>query len=87
MDYVHVNSMRISGSVRRVLRIPADNVRSGVDQSVKELGARRAETLKVQGESRVALKYFGNLVRNSGRQRDMVENVDLETPPPGALGH
>ena len=87
MDYVHANSMRISGSVRRVLRIPADNVRSGLDQSVKELGARRTDTLKVQGESRVALKYFGNLVRNSGRQRDMVENVDLESPPPGAMGH
>ncbi|KAG7126997.1 Transmembrane GTPase fzo1 like protein [Verticillium longisporum] len=86
LDYVHDNSTRISSSVRKVLRIPADNLRVGLDQSVKDLGIRREETLKVKKESQVALKYFGNLVRSSADQRAQLEAVDLETPPPGAVG-
>lgn len=84
MDYVHANSARISASVRKVLRFPADNLRLSLDRSVKELGARREDTIKVRGESEVALKYFGNLVTESARQRDVVGAVDLETTPPGA---
>lgn len=84
MDYVHANSTRISSSVRKVLRFPADNLRLSLDRSVKELGARREDTLKVRGESEVALKYFGNLVAESARQRDVVGGIDLETTPPGA---
>ncbi|KZL72577.1 transmembrane GTPase fzo1 [Colletotrichum tofieldiae] len=85
VDYVHTNSTRISGSVRKVLRYPADNLRVGLEQSVKDLGKRREETLKVRQESEVALKYFGNLVRNSAQQRTVVEGVDLDAPPPGAV--
>lgn len=84
MDYVHDNSTRISSTVRKVLRMPADNLRVQLEQSVKELGARREETLKVRKESEVALKYFSNLVRNSGQQRGQVNAVDLDAPPPGA---
>lgn len=84
MDYVHSNSSRISSSVRKVLRIPADNLRLSLDRSVKELGARREDTLKVRGESEVARRYFGNLVGESARQREVVGGIDLETTPPGA---
>ncbi|PKS13324.1 hypothetical protein jhhlp_000095 [Lomentospora prolificans] len=84
MDYVHSNSSRIAGSVRKILRYPADNLRVSLDRSVKELGTRREETLKVRAESEVALKYFGNLVRKASAQRDAVDNIDLESPPPGA---
>ncbi|KAL0931388.1 Mitofusin FZO1 [Colletotrichum truncatum] len=84
VDYVHGNSTRISSSVRKVLRYPADNLRVGLEQSVKDLGNRREETLKVRQESEVALKYFGNLVRNSAQQRSVVQGVDLDAPPPGA---
>lgn len=81
MDYVHANSTRISSSVNKVLRFPADNLRVGLARSVDQLGARREETLKVRGESEVALKYFGNLVRESGHQRSMVEDIDLDAHP------
>ncbi|KAI1104701.1 hypothetical protein F4804DRAFT_306564 [Jackrogersella minutella] len=81
IDYVHVNSTRISSSVRKVLRIPADNVRVALTSSVEQLGKRREETLKVRGESEVALKYFGNLVRESAHQRTFVEDIDLEAHP------
>lgn len=84
MDYVHANATRVSSSVRKVLRFPADNLRLTLDRSVKELGERREDTLRVRGESEVALKYFGNLVRESAGQRDVVGEMDLENTPPGA---
>ncbi|KAI1484683.1 putative mitochondrial fission protein [Biscogniauxia mediterranea] len=81
IDYVHSNSTRISSSVRKVLRFPADNLRVGLTRSVEQLGTRRDETLKVRSESEVALKYFGNLVRNTAHQRSVVEEVDLDAHP------
>ncbi len=86
VDYVHSHSARIAGSVRKVLRFPADSLRVGLQRSVEQLGSRRDETLKIRAESEVALKYFGNLVRNSANQREMVENIDLEAHPQGLVG-
>ncbi|KAI9745153.1 MAG: mitofusin [Claussenomyces sp. TS43310] len=83
IDYVHANSTRISTSVRKVLRYPADNLRVGLQRSVEHLGVKREETLKVKEESEVASKYFGNLVTRSARIRTNVETVDLEGPAPG----
>lgn len=83
LDYVHNNSSRIAGTVRKVLRFPADAIRDGLNRSVEQLGNRRSETLKTRGESEVALKYFGNLVTDSSRHRATVQAVDLEAPPPG----
>lgn len=80
---MHSNSSRISSSVRKVLRFPADNLRIGLDRSVEHLGAKREETLRVKGESEVARKYFSNLVNQSSRLRSSVEAVDLEGPAPG----
>ncbi|KAG6004761.1 hypothetical protein E4U21_000791 [Claviceps maximensis] len=82
LDYIHVNSSRISSSVRKVLRIPADNLRVGLDQSVKELGNKRDEAEKVKHESEEAGKFFHELVGRSQVQRSMVEAVDLDAPPP-----
>ncbi|OTB07945.1 hypothetical protein M426DRAFT_317447 [Hypoxylon sp. CI-4A] len=86
MDYVHANSTRISGAVRKVLRFPADNLRVSLTRSMEELGVRREETMKVRSESEVALKYFGNLVRESAHQRNLVEEIDLDAHPQGAPG-
>ncbi|KAK2070069.1 hypothetical protein P8C59_004600 [Phyllachora maydis] len=86
IDYVHSNSTRIAGAVRKVLRLPADALRVGLQRSVEQLGSRRDETLKVRKESDVALKYFGNLVRQSAQQRNLVEAIDLDAHPPGLVG-
>ncbi|KAM4062315.1 dynamin family protein [Hirsutella rhossiliensis] len=83
IDYVHSNSTRISSSVRKVLRIPADNLRSGLQQSVKDLGNRLDETAKIKGESEMAAEFFHKLVSRSEEQRIKVEGVDLDAPPPG----
>ncbi|KUJ21730.1 transmembrane GTPase fzo1 [Mollisia scopiformis] len=86
IDYVHANSDRISSSVRRVLRFPADNLRVGLQRSVEQLGTKREETKKIRTESDVARKYFSNLVNETGRIRNTVEAVDLEGPAPGVAG-
>ena len=65
-----------------MLRFPADNLRSGLDRSVEQLGTRREETLHQRGESDVALTYLSNLVRESAKQRTMVDDIDLDSPPP-----
>lgn len=86
IEYVHANSHRIAGAVGKVLRFPADNLRVGLTRSVEQLGKRREETVKIRGESEVALKYFGNLVRESAHQRSLVEDIDLEAHPQGSPG-
>lgn len=86
IDYVHANSDRISSSVRKVLRFPADNLRVGLQRSVEQLGTKKEETKKIRMESDVARKYFGNLVNKTGRIKNTVEAVDLEGPAPGVAG-
>ena len=88
IDYTHTNSVRISSTVRRALRYPAEELRSGLEKSVAELRERRAETEKVKTDSEVARKYFINLVRDSAEGKSGVEDVDLEGGPavPGGYG-
>lgn len=83
IDYTHTNSLRISSEVRRALRYPADKLREGLQRSVEQLQEQKRDTVKVQNESEVARKYFGNLVRESNDVRSRVERVDLEGPAPG----
>ncbi|PHH83434.1 hypothetical protein CDD82_1088 [Ophiocordyceps australis] len=83
LDYVHANSARISSSVRKVLRYPADNLRVGLDKNVKDLSSRRDDTVKAKDESEQASRIFRGLVGESEVQRSMVEAVDLDSPPPG----
>ena len=66
LDYTHANATRISSEVRRALKFPADKLREGLQRSVEQLLDERKEKIKLQGESDVARKYFGNLVRESG---------------------
>lgn len=69
-----------------MLRFPADQLRTGLEASVKRLGEERKEKVQVKRESEVARKYFGNLVRESGEVRRGVEAVDLEGAAPGVGG-
>lgn len=83
LDYTHSNSLRISSEVRRALKYPADKLREGLQRNVEHLQEQKKETVKVQTESEVARKYFGNLVRDSNDIRSRVQRVDLEGPAPG----
>jgi len=73
----------MSTEVRRALKYPADKLREGLQRNVEHLQEQRKQTVKVQDESAVARKYFGNLVRESNDIRSRVERVDLEGPAPG----
>ncbi len=42
--------------------------------------------MKMKGESDVARKYFGNLLRESEDGKRKVEAIDLEGPAPGIAG-
>ena len=81
IDYVHNNASRVSSSVRTVLRMPADNLRVGLEHSVKDLSKKRDETVKIKGESERVSRFFRKLVGESQVQKNMVEGVDLDTPP------
>jgi len=83
IDYTHSNATRISTEVRRALKYPADKLREGLQRNVENLHEQRKETSKVQAESEVARKFFGNLTRESREIRSRVERVDLEGPAPG----
>jgi mitofusin len=83
IDYTHSNATRISTEVRRALKYPADKLREGLQRNVENLQEQRKETTKVQHESEVARKFFGNLTRESREIRSRVERVDLEGPAPG----
>lgn len=84
LDYVHSNSTRISNTVRKVLHIPANSLRVGLQRSVEQLDTRRGDTLKTRKESFDALKFFTNLVQRSAHQRRQIETVDLDAHPLGA---
>lgn len=86
MDYTHSNASRVSAEVRRMLRMPAANLQSGLAQGIEDLARRKDEVSKVKQESEVASKYFSNLFRDNGEYRRAVEQVDLESPLPGAMG-
>lgn len=86
MDYVHSNANRISGEVRRILRLPATNLQASMAQDIENLARRRQEVSKVKKESEVATKYFANLIRDSSENRQTVEGLDLDAPLPGGMG-
>ncbi|CAL5870836.1 uncharacterized protein PFLUO_LOCUS5077 [Penicillium psychrofluorescens] len=85
MDYVHSNANRISSEVRRILRMPAGNLQTNMAQEIEDLGRRKQEVTKIQQESTVAAKYFSNLVRESGQNRQSVDDLDLDAPLPGGM--
>ncbi|KAJ6261880.1 hypothetical protein Dda_2679 [Drechslerella dactyloides] len=78
MDYVHQNSERISKEVRKVLRFPAEELRSGFQKNIEGLKIKKEEATKRKGECEVANKYFGNLLRESREHAGVVRRYDLE---------
>jgi len=87
IDYTHQNATRISHEIRRALKTPANDVRIGLQRNVEKLQTKKEETTKFRKEAEDAHKYFKELVSNSNRLRQNVQNVDLEaTPAPAIAG-
>ncbi|KAI5811135.1 hypothetical protein DFH27DRAFT_531652 [Peziza echinospora] len=81
MDYVHGNSERITKEVRKILRVPADDLRGGFQRVVEKRGKEREQLKEQKKESEVALKYFGNLYRKSTEISKGVNRLDLDNVP------
>lgn len=81
IDYVHNNCDRIAKETRKVLKFPAEDVRSGFQRSIEKQGKTVEETKKTMKESEVAVKYFGNLLREAKQQKSAVSALDLEGHP------
>ncbi|EFY85951.1 GTPase FZO1 [Metarhizium acridum CQMa 102] len=81
IDYVYANSARITDRVRRVLRIPAEDVRAALNSSVRDLEQRRDDMDKLRDKSHAALKCFGNIVWASAAEENTVKEINLEAPP------
>ncbi|KAI9827748.1 MAG: mitofusin [Thelocarpon impressellum] len=86
VDYTHANATRISTEVGKVIRIPADTLRVGLQRSVEKVIRRREDTLKLHEESKGAQKYFTNLVKEADECLSDVDAVDVEGNPPGVAG-
>lgn len=84
MDYVHANSERIMKECRKVLGFPAEELRGAFQRSIEKQGRTMEEKKKLEKESEVAVKYFGNLLREAREHKGGVAKLDLETPPSSA---
>ncbi|KAG5664933.1 hypothetical protein KAF25_008667 [Fusarium avenaceum] len=78
IDYVHANTTRISGSVRKVLRIPCNNMRVDLDRALKDVGERQDDNLRAKAESSMALKYLRNLDQDSAKHSTAIEGLEPE---------
>lgn len=78
IEYVHANATRMPGSVRKVLRIPCNNMRVDLDRASKDVGERRDENLLVKAESSMALSYLRNLVQDISKQKTAIEGLEFE---------
>ncbi|KAF3930486.1 hypothetical protein ABW19_dt0200386 [Dactylella cylindrospora] len=78
IDYVHQNSERISKEVRKVLRFPAEELRGGFQKSIEGLKVKKEKATERKKECEVAVKYFGNLLRESREHSSVVRRYDLE---------
>lgn len=67
--------------MRKILRFPAENLRSALDKSAKDLGNRHDEAVKLRSDSERAATFFHELVTRSQTERTRIEGVELESPP------
>ena len=85
-NYTHATALRTSTEARKVLLYPATALRTSLQLNLDGLEREAQETRTVRGESEVARRYFGNLVRESESARRAVDGVDLEGGAPGVAG-
>lgn len=80
MDYIHSNSERITKETRKILGFPAEELRGAFQRSIEKQGRTMQEKRKIEKESEIAVKYFGNLLREAHEHKTGVLKLDLEGP-------
>lgn len=78
MGYVHSNADRISKECRKVLRYPAQDVRSGFQTDIEQQARQKEEFSKRAKEADEGFKYFSKLYKEAAHQRQVVSQCALE---------
>lgn len=79
MDYVNQNALRISKECRKVLRYPAQDVRSGFQSKLEGQARKKEEYTKTAKEVGASCKYFRRLHKDVVDQHALVNKCILDT--------
>lgn len=79
INYIHLNAQRISRECRKVLKYPAQDVRTGFQSKVEEQARKKEEYTKTAKEIDASCKYFKRLHKEVIDQHSLVNTCNLET--------
>ncbi|KAK9318084.1 hypothetical protein V1524DRAFT_421973 [Lipomyces starkeyi] len=78
VDYIHTNSDRISGECRKVLKYPAEDLRSAFQQLLDDKASQKNERTRQMSQAKESLRYFSRLYEDSRCNSGMISELDLE---------
>ncbi|KAK9482365.1 hypothetical protein V1527DRAFT_476574 [Lipomyces starkeyi] len=78
VDYIHTNSDRISGECRKVLKYPAEDLRSAFQQLLDDKASQKNERTRQMSQAKESLRYFSRLYEDSRCHSGMISELDLE---------
>lgn len=79
IDYINQNALRISKECRKVLRYPAQDIRSGFQSKIEGQARKKEEYAKTAKEVSANCKYFKRLHKDVVDQHALVNSCNLET--------
>ncbi|KAK9494715.1 hypothetical protein V1508DRAFT_412422 [Lipomyces doorenjongii] len=78
VDYIHANSDRISGECRKVLKYPAEDLRSAFQQLLDEKASQKNERTRQMSHAKESLRYFSRLYEDSRCNWGLISELNLE---------
>ncbi|CAN6674085.1 mitofusin Fzo1p [Trichomonascus vanleenenianus] len=78
MGYVHSNALRISRECEKVLKYPAQDIRTLFQTDIEQQARKKEEYAKRAEEAEKGYKYFTQLQKDAKGQRALVEMCNLE---------
>ncbi|KAG7910030.1 hypothetical protein KL906_001935 [Ogataea polymorpha] len=78
-DYQHLNSLRISKEVRKVLNYPAKDISNAFATTIEKQSLRRSKILSDLKTSEISLSFYRELTKQVKEQYQIVQSFDLES--------
>lgn len=78
MDYIHSNADRVAKESRKVLKYPADDLKTGFQRHIDKQHKSVEDRKQMKKDSETAAKYFGNLLREVKQEKMAISTLDLE---------
>ncbi|KAG7885090.1 hypothetical protein KL938_001347 [Ogataea parapolymorpha] len=78
-DYQHLNSLRISKEVRKVLNYPAKDISNAFATTIEKQSSRRSKILSDLKTSEISLSFYRELTKQVKEQYEIVQSFDLES--------